>query len=394
MTPQLQIGDQQLQLVRHPYGPQDARLQAWDRGDLLLIEALSNPIDAASRWNPAPPSQSEWSHYQRVMLLNDEFGALACALGANIIASKTDSFLSVQASQFNLSQHQLAPKLMTRYDTLPDPLPQVVLIKLPKDHDYLLYELMLLKQQLQQSKQPECPPPLILIAGRQDRISTKLLKRLEHHWGPATLSLAEKKWRIIHLQNITSIAPFDTYPKPLTSRDLPFPLVTLPNVFAGTKFDPGARFLLSQLPNIGFESALDLGCGNGILGAYLLRSQPAGEVTFVDQSFNAVACAELNCQQLGIDASRAHFLVTDCLQGAPEQLDLILCNPPFHQSHVITTDIAHRMFVQSHRHLRVGGKMVVVANRHLGYLPKVKKHFRTAQTIAKNHQFTIIMAQK
>ena len=71
------IGDQSLSLDRYPPDQKNRSLQAWDAADELLIKAA---------WQQYPAVSG------RLLLLNDQFGALACALH-RLRAYPSDRFL-------------------------------------------------------------------------------------------------------------------------------------------------------------------------------------------------------------------------------------------------------------------------------------------------------------
>lgn len=78
----------------------------------------------------------------------------------------------------------------------------------------------------------------------------------------------------------------------------------------------------------------------------------------------------------------------------PNSLDLVLCNPPFHQQQVVGDFLARRMFQQSQRALKKGGELWIVGNRHLGYHITLKRMFSDVKQIAANAKFVIFKATK
>ncbi len=83
------------------------------------------------------------------------------------------------------------------------------------------------------------------------------------------------------------------------------------------------------------------------------------------------------------------------MSGFPENsADCIVCNPPFHQQHVIGDHIAWQMFQQAQRVLRKGGELRVIGNRHLNYHVHLKKLFGNWHAVAGNAKFAIIKAYK
>ena len=77
-----------------------------------------------------------------------------------------------------------------------------------------------------------------------------------------------------------------------------------------------------------------------------------------------------------------------------DALDLVLCNPPFHQQQVVCDFLAWRMFLQSKATLVRRGELWIVGNRHPGYHSKFKKLFRGVDQVAAIPKFVIIKAIK
>jgi len=60
----------------------------------------------------------------------------------------------------------------------------------------------------------------------------------------------------------------------------------------------------------------------------------------------------------------------------------------------VTDHIAWQMFNDAYRTLKRGGKLRIVANRHLGYHIKLQRIFDNCQTVASNQKFVILEATK
>jgi 23S rRNA (guanine1835-N2)-methyltransferase len=101
----------------------------------------------------------------------------------------------------------------------------------------------------------------------------------------------------------------------------------------------------------------------------------------------------LNFQQLDATLQRAKLHLGDGLAEFDKNAgDLILCNPPFHQSHAIGDTVALSMFRHSARVLRDGGELWVVGNRHLDYHLKLRRWFSSVEVVASNKKFVVIRA--
>lgn len=367
-----------LTLYRYPRQSQDP-LQAWDAADEYLIKELA---------------ESQQALTGPVIIMNDAFGALAAYLHAHAPVCVTDSYISERATLANLVENELDPGQVRLQDALA-PLPSapaLVVIKVSK------YQA-LLEQQLLALRQVVTPATRILAAGKAKDIHSSTLKLFEKYLGATRTSLAWKKARLIHCtidDAAEQPAPDNPFPTvwPLEGTDML--IHNHANVFSRTSLDIGARFMLDNLPIHSARRVIDLGCGNGVLGLALLARDSEVEVTFIDESYMAVASARLNVEHNLPDAlPRAHFMVNNCLdEVAVGAADRILCNPPFHQLQAITDHIAWQMFTDAHRVLPQGGELWIVGNRHLDYHNKLKRLFANAQVVASNSKFVILKAIK
>jgi 23S rRNA (guanine1835-N2)-methyltransferase len=168
-------------------------------------------------------------------------------------------------------------------------------------------------------------------------------------------------------------------------------------VFCADRLDIGTRFFLRHLPGgRGSGRVVDLGCGNGVVGTAVALADPDAEVVFVDESYQAVASAEATYRVNRPDADdRAEFLVGDGLEGfAPDSVDLVLNNPPFHSQQTTTDATARRMFTGARRALRPGGELWVVGNRHLGYHVTLRRIFGNSELVASDAKFVVLKAVK
>jgi 16S rRNA (guanine1207-N2)-methyltransferase len=169
-------------------------------------------------------------------------------------------------------------------------------------------------------------------------------------------------------------------------------------IFSAERLDFGTMLLMQHLPRRhGSEQVVDLGCGNGAVGLSAALGNPHAEVTFIDESYLAVASAQATFR-MNVDEHRAaRFLVGYGLfntiaeaQITRGSVDLILNNPPFHLHQSVSDHAAWRMFADSRTALRRGGELWVVGNRHLGYHTKLKRLFGNCEVAASNAKFVIL----
>lgn len=371
---QLDNGFRSLTLKRFPETDDVNPLQAWEAADEYLLQQLDDtPISGP------------------VLIFNDTFGALSCALAEHKPYSIGDSYLTELGTRENLRHNDIAENSVTFLDSTASypKAPGVVLIKIPKT-------LALLEQQLRALREVVTPQTRIIGGTKARDVHNSTLEMFEKILGPTTTTLAWKKARLI---NCTFSAPELADASQVTSWKLegtPWTIHNHANVFSRTGLDIGARFFMENLPENLEGEIVDLGCGNGVIGLSLLERNPQANVVFVDESPMAVASSRMNVEANMPDAlDRCEFMINNALSGVePFRFNAVLCNPPFHQQHALTDNIAWEMFHHARRCLKINGELVIVANRHLDYFHKLKKIFGNCTTLATNKKFVILKAVK
>ncbi|MER5323763.1 methyltransferase [Streptosporangium roseum] len=369
-------------LARFPDDPRDL-LRAWDAADEYLLRHLDG-IDG----EPTDLSGT-------VVVVGDRWGALVTALAGHRPAQITDSFLTQEATRGNLKRNGADAdmvRLLSTRDTPPDRI-DVLLIRVPKS-------LALLEDQLHRLAPRVHVGTVVIGTGMVTEIHTSTLKLFERILGPTRTSLAARKARLIFCspapQPLRGASP---WPK---SYALPTGIgtasgLTVTNhagIFCADRLDIGTRFLLRNLPRRrGPEHVVDLGCGNGVVGVAAALANPEAEVTFIDESYQAVASAEATFRANAGAGATARFVVGDGLSGVPAgTVDLVLNNPPFHTHQATTDATAWRMFTGSRAALRRGGELWVIGNRHLGYHVKLRRIFGNCEVVTSDPKFVILRA--
>ncbi|EAR4437055.1 23S rRNA (guanine(1835)-N(2))-methyltransferase RlmG [Salmonella enterica] len=367
-------GFRSLTLKRFPQTDDVNPLLAWEAADEYLLQQL----DETEIRGP-------------VLILNDTFGALSCALAEHSPYSIGDSYLSELGTRENLRHNGIAESSVTFLDSTADypQAPGIVLIKVPKT-------LALLEQQLRALRKVVTAHTRIIAGAKARDIHSSTLELFEKVLGPTTTTLAWKKARLI---NCTFSNPqLAAAPQTLSWKleDTGWTIHNHANVFSRTGLDIGARFFMQHLPENLDGEIVDLGCGNGVIGLSLLAKNPQANVVFVDESPMAVDSSRLNVETNLPEAfERCEFMINNALSGVePFRFNAVFCNPPFHQKHALTDNIAWEMFHHARRCLKINGELYIVANRHLDYFHKLKKIFGNCATIATNNKFVILKAVK
>ncbi|RIA34437.1 16S rRNA (guanine1207-N2)-methyltransferase [Ectopseudomonas oleovorans] len=373
--PQLVTPFADLDLIRQPE-QQNEPLQAFDAADEYLLSHLH---------------ELGIGPEHRVLVLNDGFGALACSLATHCqMTSSGDSHLGHLALQKNLARNGLAAeavRFVPASETAQGPF-DWVLIRVPKT-------LALLEEQLIRLHGQLAPDARVVAGAMIKHLPRAAGDLLEKYIGPVQASLAIKKARLLTATAQTKAAPVSPYPTRYTLDKPAIELINHANVFCRDGLDIGTRAFLPHLPrHLGRIRVADLGCGNGVLGIAYALGSPQAELTLVDESYMAVQSARENWQA-ALGERAVEIRAGDGLaEQAADSLDLVLCNPPFHQQQVVGDFLAWRMFQQARAALVTGGELWIVGNRHLGYHAKLKRLFRGVEQVAATPKFVVLKASK
>ena len=140
-------------------------------------------------------------------------------------------------------------------------------------------------------------------------------------------------------------------------------LWTQPGVFSWDRIDPGTALLLGRLPAQSGVGA-DFGCGLGLLAHGVLASPAVTRLTLIDIDRRAVDCARRNVNDPRVEVVWADIRATG---SGLKELDFVVMNPPFHDGGAEDRALGAAFIAEAARALRHGGKLLMVANRHLPY---------------------------
>nr|WP_183513074.1 methyltransferase [Paeniglutamicibacter cryotolerans] len=362
-------------------------LQAHDAADLLLLDTAreSGALAAAADG--------------KLVVLGDHYGALvlgAVARGATGVRVHQDGLSGQRAIDANAAG--LLPQSAGAYRHLPLDAALVegatlVLMALPRSLDALEEMAALLAKHAD-------PSVTLLATGRVKHMSLAMNEVLGRYFGEVSAGLARQKSRVL-----TASAPLAPDALPASR----FPLACAHAVglasdlelrafgatFGGAKLDPGTRFLLLHLAGAReAATAIDLGCGNGTITAYLALIRPSMHVLGCDQSASAVASTLATAAANGVTA-RVTALRDDALSAQPDaSARLIVLNPPFHMGNTVHAGIALKLIADAGRALEPGGELWCVWNSHLGYRGALEKLVGPTRQVDRNPKFTVTVSTR
>jgi 16S rRNA (guanine1207-N2)-methyltransferase len=351
-------------------------LFAYDASDKLILETAAPYFDGAS-----------------IAVIGDNYGALTLGLASRVgtagIRVHQDSLLgelalAANADDVNLggryTNHPLGRELLEGAT--------LVLVQLPRSLDEL--------EEIMDAIARHASPEVIVVAGgRIKHLTPTMNPVMLRYFATLDVSLAQQKSRAFTLRSPLPVGE-SRFPVLETHEDIGLTVAAHGAVFAGSGIDIGTRVLLGALRKArpGAATAIDLGCGTGVLAASIAQQRPELRVIATDQSAAAVASAAATMRANGLD-DRVAVVRDDGLQSQPDaSADLILLNPPFHIGATVHTGIAHRLFADAARVLAPGGELWTVFNSHLGYRQQLARAVGPTDLVTHNAKFMVTVSRK
>ena len=157
--------------------------------------------------------------------------------------------------------------------------------------------------------------------------------------------------------------------------------------------DEIVTLLVEALPSNLQGRVADFGAGWGYLSQQVLGRCP--QVTALDvfeADARALALAQCNLADAKVPVT---YHWQDVAAGVAGRFDAIVCNPPFHAlGRGDRPDIGRAFIAAASTALRAGGRLWLVANRHLPYEEALGSGFAQVRTVAQQGGFKIVEAVK
>lgn len=232
----------------------------------------------------------------------------------------------------------------------------------------------------------------VMVVGPKNSGIRSCKPLIERYIGPVLSSRSARHCVLIHARKAIESVPFEgrkTYVVQAFGRHLS--VVTLPGVFSHGQLDQGTRFFLDSIIQSDASTVLDWACGSGVVGAALSLAHPEIEVDFVDSNIMALESTRQTLAANGLSTN--NVWPSDIFSDVSSKYDLIVSNPPFHTGLDTNLSVTQQFLCQASGHLTPSGRLVIVANAFLNYIPTLRRHFRDVQILADNRQYMIIQAQ-
>lgn len=228
----------------------------------------------------------------------------------------------------------------------------------------------------------------LVVMALKDKGGSRLKKELEA-FGCAIEEVGKAHHRICHVTRPADLTGVDAAIAAGAARKIDDVWWTQPGVFAWDRIDAGTQVLIGALPALKGKG-LDMGCGNGLLARAVLGSADVKSLALVDIDRRAVDAARAN-----IEDARASFHWAD-VRTAPEltNLDFVVTNPPFHDGGREDRALGQAFIRRAHEVLSKGGKLWLVANRHLPYEHELNAAFTAVALKAEGGGYKVFEARK
>ena len=352
----------------------------WDAADEILVNFSSHLVKSDKTPDEKPEAISPR------LIIGDRYGALSTTYpDAAVCVDNVSAALAINKNRqanglAQLSiQHDLdAAMSALAADSCNNDLEQkIVMARFPKQFEVLVfYTYLCARYHIR-----------LVLAGMQKHLPVRWLNWLEKNSHYYHQSRIVKKARTVIVEPNNCIHPPQL--AGYTIEDIE--LTAEPGVYGREEADPGALALIPHLPDGLSGRIADLGCGNGLLTILTKKRCPNADIVGIDDSYSAIKSARNNATKAGLAIQWAHSDIFNTVEG---RFDTILCNPPFHDGHKLSRNIATNMFQQAEKALTSDGTLLVVANRHLPYFKALTRLFRVATLKSSDSRFTIYRCQK
>ncbi len=164
-------------------------------------------------------------------------------------------------------------------------------------------------------------------------------------------------------------------------------------VFSYERVDPGTELLVEAMEVGPSETALDWGCGYGVIGIVAGWLSPRGMVYMVEPNIRAAALARKNAMVNGVPNVRVWAGYGLEALKPSVKFSLILSNPPFRAGLKVIRAMLHECF----EHLAEGGRIYLVGRTRLGIeriADWVGELFGEVKTVEKSAGYRVILGRK
>lgn len=323
-----------------------------------------------------------------VAVLGDRYGALTLGAAIDVpcadIRTHQDPITSVRALAANAAALGMSDRYRTGHLEEAVAGARLVLLQLPRGRAELT-ELVTAAAEYMH------PDGVLLAGGRVKHMAMMMTDVLRESFEDVAAGLARQKSRVLTARgprpNATAVGPRVARIAPPELGEA-IEVVAYGSTFSGATLDHGTAALLGHLDAMlgrRVRTAVDLGCGTGILAVALAARGVS--VIATDRSDAAIRSTVATAERAGVQLEVLH---DDAAEAVPDaSVDLVVCNPPFHEHTAVHSGGAVKLFEAAGRILRPGGSLWTVHNTHLGYLRALRSAVGVTEVIEHTGRYTV-----
>lgn len=211
-------------------------------------------------------------------------------------------------------------------------------------------------------------------------------------------SHSRRKCRVFHARVEASLAasPLAEWASLAAPRRTSAGYLSRAGLFAWDRVDAASALLAAHLPEDLCGHVADLGAGYGYLATRVVARCPGVDaIDLYEAEARALEVAQVNLAE-AVAAGGHEVAVAlhwhDVTAGLAQRYDAIVSNPPFHQGRADLPELGRAFIASAAAALRPGGRLWMVANRHLPYEATLAALFARVCTVTVENGFKVIEA--
>lgn len=182
--------------------------------------------------------------------------------------------------------------------------------------------------------------------------------------------------------------------KPLAT-DIDDVFRTEPGMFSHGAIDKGSALLVPHMEKIVFGHVADLGAGWGYLAAQSLKyADRLKGIDLFEADYEALEAARGNLERLGSTVPMTFNWFDVTSEKMTGIYDTVIMNPPFHEGRAAEMALGQRFIAAAASRLKIGGRLLMVANRQLPYEATLKSLFKNVNVLEDVKGYKIFDAKK
>jgi 16S rRNA (guanine1207-N2)-methyltransferase len=168
-----------------------------------------------------------------------------------------------------------------------------------------------------------------------------------------------------------------------------------PGMFSHDRIDQASELLATRIPEDFRGHAADFGAGWGYLSVMLGGRAPGAKgIDLFEADYNALEAARENMAENCPDVATRFYWFDLTSETPRDHYDLIVMNPPFHEGQAVDHGLGASMIRTAAKSLKIGGRLMLVANRGLPYEPVMKETFKEWGETCRNARFKVLWGKR